>query len=100
MCNYQGYEFGAGSYPDSVCIDGKLHDADDCDEHGNIYETDEDIPCPMCDPKGAVKYWAERNEIGGSSRRTAARHARLLVADIRGNRGVRDMVSTQPAAMR
>ena len=27
MCDYQGYEFGAGTYPDSVCIDGRLHDA-------------------------------------------------------------------------
>jgi len=52
MCNYQGYEFGAGSYPDSVCIDGKLYDADDCDDEGNLYEPGEDIPCPMCDPKG------------------------------------------------
>ena len=24
MCDYQGYEFGAGSYPDSVCIDAAL----------------------------------------------------------------------------
>jgi len=24
MCDYQGYEFGAGSYPDSVCIDARL----------------------------------------------------------------------------
>ena len=29
-CNYQGYEFGA-SYPDSVCIEGRLWDADYCD---------------------------------------------------------------------
>ena len=62
MCNYQGYEFGAGSYPDSVCIDGKLFDADDCDDEGNLYEPCEDIPCPMCDPKGAVGYWTERNQ--------------------------------------
>lgn len=91
MCNYSGYEFGAGSYPDSVCIDGKLYDADACDDEGNLYEPGEDIPCPMCDPKGAVKYWAERNRCGGSSRSTASKHARSLVADIRANRGVHNM---------
>jgi len=31
MCDYQGYEFGAGHYPDSVCIEGRLFDADACD---------------------------------------------------------------------
>lgn len=91
MCNYQGYEFGAGSYPDSVCIDGKLFDADNCDGEGNLYEPGEDIPCPMCDPRGAVKYWTERNQCGGGTRRKAAENARSLVADIRGNRGVNNM---------
>ena len=94
MCNYQGYEFGAGSYPDSVCVDGKLRDADDCDEDGNIYEPCEDIPCPMCDPKGAVGYWTERNQNSGGSRRNAAKTARLLVADIRANRGVDNIPAT------
>lgn len=37
MCNYQGYEFGAGRYPDSVCMDGRLLDADQCDAEGNIF---------------------------------------------------------------
>lgn len=91
MCNYQGYEFGAGSYPDSVCIDGKLYDADACDDEGNLYEPGEDIPCPMCNPNGAVKYWSARNRCGGSSRSTASRNARSLVADIRANRGVHNM---------
>jgi RecJ-like exonuclease len=92
MCNYSGYEFGAGNYPDSVCIDGKLYDADDCDDEGNLYEPGEDIPCPMCEPKGAVKYWAARNRCGGSSQRAASRNARSLVADIRANRGVHNMI--------
>ena len=48
MCDYQGYEFGAGSYPDSVCIDGRLLDADNCDGDRNLYDNEEDIPCPMC----------------------------------------------------
>ena len=50
MCDYQGYEFGAGLYPDSVCIDGFLYDADDCDDKGNIYlhKNEEKKPCPKC----------------------------------------------------
>ena len=87
MCNYQGYEFGA-SYPDSVCIDGKLFDADNCDNDGNLYDPGEDIPCPMCDEAGAVEYWTERNRMGGGSRKASNKAARSLVADIRSNRGV------------
>jgi len=87
MCDYQGYEFGAGSYPDSVCIDGRLYDADNCDNDGNLYEPGEDIPCPMCNPKGAVEYWTEQYRKGGT-RKAAATAARSLVADIRANRGV------------
>lgn len=33
-CNYAGHEFGA-SYPDSICIEGYLWDADSCDEPGD-----------------------------------------------------------------
>lgn len=85
-CNYQGYEFGAGSYPDSVCIDGRLWDADDCDEKGNLYEPVDFIPCPMCDRKAAIKYWTERQSLGGVSKREATRAATSLVDDIRRNR--------------
>jgi hypothetical protein len=88
MCDYQGYEFGAGSYPDSVCIDGRLYDADNCDGDGNLFDTGEDIPCPMCNPKGAVEYWTDQNRNGGGTRKAAAKAARSLVADIRANRGV------------
>jgi len=98
MCGYQGYEFGAGRYPDSVCIDGRLFDADNCDNDGNLYEPGEDIPCPMCDPKGAVAYWTDRN-CGLVTRRTAAKYARSLVADIRANRGVDNMTDTAAAAI-
>jgi hypothetical protein len=84
MCEYQGYEFGA-SYPDSVCIEGKLYDADDCDDEGRLYEPDEDVPCPMCRPSDAVTWWARQDGSGKpySERRAAARK---LVADIRKNR--------------
>ena len=46
-CGYQGYEFGA-SYPDSVCIDGYLWDADSCDEPGSGFHIGGEIPCPAC----------------------------------------------------
>lgn len=58
-CPYQGYEFGA-SYPDSVCIDGMLHDADHCDAEGNIYESLAYIPCPLCNRDEAIERLAEQ----------------------------------------
>jgi len=85
MCNYQGYEFGA-SYPDSVCIDGKLYDADNCDDKGNLYEPDEDVPCPMCRPADAVKYHIHRMNSGLRTYEERRKMARHLVADIRKNR--------------
>ncbi len=89
MCDYQGYEFGAGTYPDSVCIDGKLFDADACDGEGNLYEPLEEIPCPMCREKEAVNYWTDRNRFdSGSTKKEAKAKAESLVRDIRKNRGV------------
>lgn len=106
MCNYQGYEFGAGTYPDSVCIDGSLHDADHCDDNGHIYLNDEDVPCPMCRPSEAVKWWAERNamfwedgedENDESGHNERARSTALnLVTEIRANRGVTEPFETAP----
>lgn len=88
MCSYQGFEFGAGSYPDSVCIDGRLFDADDCDGDGNLYEPMEEIPCPICNRQGAVEYWRGRNKCSGATWKEADKSARLLVNDIRANRGI------------
>lgn len=90
MCDYQGYEFGAGNYPDSVCIDGRLYDADDCDDKGNLYEPAENIPCPICDPGGAIAYWTDRNSYGADPKedKHAQECAVSLVNDIRKNRGV------------
>jgi hypothetical protein len=87
VCNYQGYEFGAGRYPDSVCMDGRLFDADNCDDKGNLYEPMEEIPCPMCNEKGAVlgmsgcaktaplptAQWESRPMYGGSENRLLIR---------------------------
>lgn len=96
-CGYQGYEFGAGRYPDSICVDGQLYDADDCDNDHNLYEPTDYIPCPMCRPKEAISYYKDRNlyatvpKSGGGlkwqfSKRDAARTARHLIRNIRKNR--------------
>jgi hypothetical protein len=86
MCDYQGYEFGAGRYPDSVCIDGRLFDADNCDGDGNLYEPMDYLPCPMCCPLEAVKYWFDYN--GGADEPNSLKCALSLVNDIRKNRGI------------
>lgn len=85
-CGYQGYEFGAGSYPDSICFGGKLYDADNCDSNGNYYDPMEDIPCPMCREKEAIEFWAQRNRSSGQNKAEALAAAKSLVADIRKNR--------------
>ena len=87
-CGYQGYEFGAGSYPDSMCYGGRLYDADNCDGDGRLYEPGEDIPCPMCRPKDAIDYWTDRNYLSGSTKVAARKAAHSLVKDIRQNRGI------------
>lgn len=46
-CGYQGYEFGA-CYPDSLCCDGYLWDADSCDEPGGHLHSGGEIACPRC----------------------------------------------------
>lgn len=86
-CDYQGFEFGAG-YLDSVCVKGRLFDADNCDNHGNLYEPVEDIPCPICRRADAVAYWTRRNSLSGATQKQAAKSARSLVRDIRQNRGL------------
>lgn len=87
-CGYQGYEFGAGRYPDSICVDGRLYDADHCDADGGLYEPAEDVPCPICRRRDAIAYWTARNHAGGSTLRVARSAARSLVTDIRQNRGL------------
>jgi hypothetical protein len=59
MCDFMGQDFGA-AYPDSVCIDGYLWDADsgnaDPNGEGWIYDSGGEIPCPSCNEKAAAKY--------------------------------------------
>ena len=85
-CGYQGYEFGAGSYPDSLCVNGRLFDADDCDDAGNLYQPSDHIPCPMCHEKEAIEYWTEYFHAEGRSKAYAQQVARALIGDIRKNR--------------
>lgn len=51
-CNYQGFEFGA-NYPDSVCVEGYLWDADSgySQDDGWVYTSGGDIPCPGCNER-------------------------------------------------
>lgn len=72
-------------YPDSICVDGQLFDADNCDDQGNLYEPAEYIPCPMREPQAAIN-WRERNQLRGTAVRAARKAAESLVADIRKNR--------------
>ncbi len=95
MCDYQGYEFGAGRYPDSLCIDGRLFDADNCDDGGSLYEPMEYIPCPICHRGDAIEYWTERNSFFADEEmsddevdKLARENAISLVDDIRKNRGI------------
>jgi hypothetical protein len=85
-CGYQGYEFGAGAYPDSQCFGGRLYDMDNCDGPDAIYEPAEYIPCPMCQRENAITYWTQHNVSSGMPRGTARKSARSLVDDIRKNR--------------
>lgn len=54
-CGYDGAHFGA-NYPDGVCIDGYLWDADSCDEPGGPLMHGGDIGCPRCNTREFVEY--------------------------------------------
>lgn len=87
MCDYQGYEFGAGTYPDSVCIEGRLYDADNCDSNGNLYEPMEWKDCPICKPKEAIQGYIDSWSGGEEDQSLIESNAVSLVNDIRSNRG-------------
>lgn len=57
-CGYQGHEFGSRAYPDSVCIDGYLWDADSCEEPGGLLFFGGDIPCPKCNATEHADYFS------------------------------------------
>ncbi|MGP2977728.1 hypothetical protein ACTVLL_11340 [Serratia nevei] len=61
-CGYQGYEFGA-HYPDSICCDGYLWDADAYED--GMLTSGGDIPCPQCNCEAWMAYHRENIiEIG------------------------------------
>jgi hypothetical protein len=69
-CGYQGHEFGA-HYPDSVCIDGYLWDADSgdaADDGGWLYTNGGDMPCPECNHETWRAYHAENYVSDGYDR--------------------------------
>lgn len=68
-------------------------DADNCDNDGNLYDPGEEIPCPMCHPRKAIRWWTDRNSLSGTDEKQAAANARSLVKDIRKNRGVHSLRS-------
>lgn len=60
MCDYQAREFGA-TYPDSVCIDGFLFDADSGYADGDdrwCYTDGGEIPCPKCNTVAHREHYA------------------------------------------
>lgn len=57
-CGYQGHEFGA-HYPDSICCDGYLWDADAYED--GMLTNGGNIPCPACNRKAWMDYY--RDEI-------------------------------------
>ena len=63
-CDYQGHEFGAKHYPDSVCCKGWLYDGDSWDGQGFTTPAPDEvpIPCPKCNK---IKV-AEFLEAGGN----------------------------------
>lgn len=54
-CDFSGQDFGA-NYPDSICIEGYLWDADSgySQDDGWVYTSGGDMPCPMCNEAEAV----------------------------------------------
>lgn len=64
MCNYSGSHFGSG-YPDAVCIDGYLWDADSCDAPGGPLFSGGEIPCPQCSREEWLEHGRERVEEEG-----------------------------------
>lgn len=63
MCDYTGYEFGAG-YPDSVCIDGMLWDADSGDYEEGL-TVGGDRFCPKCETKRYLESALDDAKDGG-----------------------------------
>ena len=79
-CGYRGFEFGARSYPDSVCCGGRLYDTDDFEDRM------EEIPCPNCRENEAIEYWFDHFALGGEGLLSARHAAESHVARVRQSR--------------
>ena len=62
MCGYTGHEFGAG-YPDSICCEGYLWDADSDDGEGRLTHGGE-WPCPACNTEQMLSEALEEAQSG------------------------------------
>ena len=73
-CDYQGQEFGAHNYPDSVCVEGYLWDADsgEATDDGWMYDSGGDIPCPKCNREEYDEYHADDADDAADSSPTPA----------------------------
>lgn len=61
-CDYRGQEFGA-NYPDSVCVEGYLYDADSGEavDGGWLFtDNEQEFPCPNCNLGAAGIVLADR----------------------------------------
>lgn len=67
--------FGA-NYPDARCIDGYLHDLDDCDDNGNLYLNEEQYPCPFCNTSEYLKH--HHNPLNGVTKKLLKDHIAFL----------------------
>lgn len=69
--------FGA-RYPDARCIDGNLHDMDNCDEHGNLYANSGDDPCPFCRTDEYIERHTEDCDGDGNEVTVESERERIL----------------------
>ena len=70
------FPFFGATYPDAICINGGLHDADDCDDNGRIYLKDEDFPCPFCRGEDYVRWASAYYSISWKKARELKNHLR------------------------
>lgn len=65
MRHYRCFEFPffGARYPDAGCVGGNLLDLDKCDDSGNLYDTGEYNPCPVCRTEDYVNNLIG-NEVG------------------------------------
>jgi len=50
------FPFFGAPYPDAGCFDGILRDLDDCDENGEVYEHNDNVPCPFCNTEAFIDH--------------------------------------------